>query len=93
LERLGGLKDQGFKLIAIEQTSNSVPIHSVTPLREKLCLILGNEVNGVHPDILGICHQVVEIPQVGIKKSLNVSVCAGIVMFYFQSGLDLPKNV
>jgi tRNA G18 (ribose-2'-O)-methylase SpoU len=92
LERLQTLKNQGYALIAVEQTVESVPIYSLTPEGGQICLILGNEVNGVDSAILEICDQVLEIPQVGIKKSLNVSVCAGIVMFYFNKSLDLPTN-
>ena len=48
---------------------------------EKWALILGNEVEGVQEDVVEICDQVVEIPQSGMKHSLNISVAAGIVFW------------
>jgi len=79
------MRAQGIELISVEQCADSVDIgHFSLEKDKKYCLIFGNEVDGVSPNILGISGKSIEIPQMGQKKSLNVSVCAGIVMFYFR---------
>ena len=50
---------------------------------EKFALVFGNEVNGVNQQVIDASNYVIEIPQFGTKHSLNVSVCAGIVMWEF----------
>jgi tRNA G18 (ribose-2'-O)-methylase SpoU len=50
---------------------------------ETFVLVFGNEVNGVNQDVIDQSTYVIEIPQFGTKHSLNVSVCAGIVMWEF----------
>ncbi len=52
---------------------------------QKIILVIGNEVDGVSPEILGLSDFVVEIPQMGEKESLNVSVATGIALFAFRS--------
>ena len=56
-------------------------IHSLKD--EKFALVFGNEVNGVNQQVIDASNYVIEIPQFGTKHSLNVSVCAGIVMWEF----------
>lgn len=92
VDRLLQLKSKGFKIFAVEQAQGSIPLNSVREAIGDCCLIFGNEVNGVAPAILELCDHIIEIPQMGMKKSLNVSVCAGIVMFYLNHGMDLPKD-
>jgi tRNA G18 (ribose-2'-O)-methylase SpoU len=48
---------------------------------ENILLILGNEVDGVDKDILSLCDEIAEIPMLGMKESLNVSVSAGIMLY------------
>ena len=79
---LGRLKDEGYKIIAAEQTHNSVSLQQMTIRnQEKIALVLGNEVGGVSDEALAFCDHVVEIPQFGAKHSLNISVAAGIVVW------------
>ena len=74
------LQAEGYTLVAIEQTAQSINLADyVYP--ERVCLILGNEVDGVSPSILEICAAHVELPMRGMKRSLNVSVTAGIVLY------------
>jgi tRNA G18 (ribose-2'-O)-methylase SpoU len=76
------LKSDGYFLIAIEQAEGSIPLGSFQLDKDKkYAVILGNEVDGVHQDILSICDACVEIPQFGTKHSFNVAVCAGIVLW------------
>lgn len=74
------LKEQGYLIMIIEQTTQSIPLHEFDPDPEKkYCLVFGNEVNGVGDEIMALADQAVEIPQAGTKHSLNISVCLGIV--------------
>lgn len=78
------LKNDGYKVIIIEQTTESIPLQTFTPAPgEKYCLVFGNEVNGVSEEVIAIGDLAIEIPQSGTKHSLNVSVCMGIVLWEF----------
>lgn len=78
------LKADGVAICSIEQTEKTTLLQDVAGLPEKrFALVLGNEVNGVDQDIIDLSDYIIEIPQFGTKHSLNVSVCAGIVMWEF----------
>ena len=84
LEAVEKLKQEGFKICAIEQTEETVKLQEVADLpNEKVALVFGNEVNGVAQEIIDLSDYVIEIPQFGTKHSLNVSVCAGIVIWEY----------
>ena len=74
------LKATGVTVVAIEQAESSVSLFDFVP-PENVAYIFGNEITGVTPDELALCDQIVEIPMLGEKESLNVSVTAGIVLF------------
>ena len=74
------LKDEGFHIIALEQTPDSKDLKSL-PKPGKFALIVGNEVTGVSQEALDLSDVVAEIPMLGEKKSLNVSVAAGVALF------------
>jgi len=82
------LKSQDFEIIGIEQTDSSVTLKSfkIDPSK-KYAIVLGNEVNGISDSALPHLDHVIEIEQFGTKHSLNVSACAGIVMFEFAKGM------
>jgi 23S rRNA (guanosine2251-2'-O)-methyltransferase len=66
----------------VEQVEGSIPLQQFKlNMDKKLLLIFGNEVEGVSPDVLAICDACIEIPQFGMKHSLNVSVAAGMVLW------------
>ena len=75
------LKVDGFQIVAVEQGLDSVrlPDFSLPP---KVAYILGNEVDGVSPEAMRLADTIVEIPMLGEKESLNVSVSAGIVFYH-----------
>jgi 23S rRNA (guanosine2251-2'-O)-methyltransferase len=74
------LKADGYTLVIIEQTSESVPLDKFIPQRTlKYCLVFGNEVNGVSEEVIKHGDIGLEIPQAGTKHSLNISVCVGII--------------
>lgn len=80
VEILTRIKSEGVHCYAIEQTNNSLDLASFQ-LPGKVALILGNEVSGVSQQLIDACDGAIEISQHGTKHSLNVAVCAGIVLF------------
>ncbi len=75
------LKKQGYYIVALEQTKNSVSIFKWKP-EFPLALIVGNEKTGVEKNLLKFCDMVVEIPMRGTKQSLNVSIAGGVAMYH-----------
>ncbi|KFF14251.1 RNA methyltransferase [Chryseobacterium soli] len=85
---ISDLKSQGYEIVGVEQTTNSQLITDFTIDKEKkYALILGNEVEGISDEALPNIDVFLEIPQLGTKHSLNVSVCGGIVMWEFAKAL------
>ncbi len=80
-EILEKLKNQGVTICGLEITENSMRYTDICKQDFPLCLILGNEVEGIDSDVLQFCDHVLEIPQYGTKHSLNVSVAAGIALY------------
>lgn len=81
-DALKALKEEGYKLYAVEQVHNSTPLqHMVFPPDQKIALVFGNEVSGVSDAALALCDGSLEIPQWGTKHSLNISVTVGIVLW------------
>ncbi len=76
------LRQDGFTIIVVEQTDQSVALQTFGPQTgQKICLVFGNEIHGVSDEVIQLADVAVEIPQAGTKHSLNVSVCAGIVVW------------
>lgn len=74
------LKEEGYRLFAVEQVEGSIPLQDFK-FEPKTAYIMGNEVEGVNEEALPYCEGAIELPQAGTKHSINVSVCAGIVMW------------
>jgi len=76
------LKNRGYKVYAVEQTEGSTSLEkfTVNP-EEKMAVVFGNEVEGVNDEVLQLVDGSIEIPQSGMKHSLNISVAAGIVLW------------
>ena len=72
---------EGFEVIALEQAAGSVDYKNVELKSDKFLVVLGNEVEGVSPELMKLTDIVAEIPMRGEKESLNVSVSAGIFLF------------
>jgi tRNA G18 (ribose-2'-O)-methylase SpoU len=82
LEAIASLKEDGVKVWAVEQVEDSVFLQDFMPVQnQKYALIFGNEVKGVSQEAIKICDGTIEIPQLGTKHSLNISVSAGIVVW------------
>ncbi len=79
---LKNLQTQGVKILAIEQAEGSVMLQNfAVESGVRYALVFGNEVKGVQQEVVNLADAVVEIPQLGTKHSLNVSVSAGIVLW------------
>lgn len=73
-------REQGYQIAAIEQTTEGEQLQDFR-FEKPLALILGNEVKGVSPEMLALSDTSIEVPQWGTKHSLNVSVCAGVLLW------------
>lgn len=79
---IASLKDHGWTILAVEQAVGSIPLHTYSlTFNQPLALVLGNELHGVDQEILDLCDACIEIPQWGMKHSLNVSVATGILLW------------
>jgi 23S rRNA (guanosine2251-2'-O)-methyltransferase len=93
LEVINLLKTDGVKVLAIEQVENALMLQDFEPDTDtKYALIFGNEVKGVAQEAVSMCDGVIEIPQLGTKHSLNISVSAGIVVWDVFRKLQYPKD-
>lgn len=76
------LKQNTTEVYAIEQASNSIMLDEFHPKKKvKTAVIFGNEVQGVQQEAIDLCDGVIEIPQIGTKHSLNISVSNGVVLW------------
>jgi 23S rRNA (guanosine2251-2'-O)-methyltransferase len=82
LEAVRSLKTAGYQIVGVEQVSGSIPLQDFKlTAGKKMVLIFGNEVEGVSEEVLINCDSCIEIPQFGMKHSLNISVAAGMVLW------------
>ena len=82
LEVIENLKKEKVSVFAIEQVENSLFLNDFeVEANKKYALVFGNEVFGVNQEAIKICDGTIEIPQLGTKHSLNISVSAGIVVW------------
>jgi len=82
LEAVKGMKQSGYIVVAAEHTNQSIHLNKfIFDSKKKYCIIFGHEVTGVQDDVLSECDAVIEIPQFGVKNSLNISVSVGIVIW------------
>lgn len=82
------LKEEGYTVLSVEQTVNSIMLDKFKPeTGRKYALVFGNEVDGVQQEVVDASDGVLEIPQYGTKHSLNSSVSAGIVLWHIASAL------
>ena len=81
-EAVSALREAGYRVFAVEQTAESVVLQAFSgEYNGPLAVVFGNEVDGVSDDALALCDGAIEIPQWGMKHSLNISVAAGIVLW------------
>jgi 23S rRNA (guanosine2251-2'-O)-methyltransferase len=76
------LKEEKVKILAVEQAENSTKLNTFFPKKdEKYAIVMGNEVKGVQQEVVNVSDICLEIPQLGTKHSLNISVTTGIVLW------------
>lgn len=82
ISSLQSLQESGYNLLPVEQTDSSIPLEQADLIEKfPLALIFGNEMRGIEKEVLAMCTSSLEIPQHGIKHSLNVATTAGIVIW------------
>lgn len=82
LQAIEELKREGYSIIAIEQTSDSISLPDFSIKKDQqYAIIFGNEIHGVEQDVIYRCDHSIEIPQYGTKHSFNISVSVGIVLW------------
>jgi tRNA G18 (ribose-2'-O)-methylase SpoU len=87
VEAVQQLKESGYRVFAIEQVQNSIPLHQFDmEANAPVAVVFGNEVTGVDEEVIKLCDGSIEIPQLGMKHSLNISVAAGIVLWELVRG-------
>jgi len=85
LDAIARLKAEGYTVVSVEQTVDSVKMDTFVPDSDKkYALVFGNEVAGVDQSVVDASDFSLEIPQYGTKHSLNVSVTVGIVLWHFH---------
>ena len=81
------LQQEGYEVWAVEQVKGSVMLHELDiRTDDRLAIVFGNEVDGVQADVIALCKGCIEIPQLGMKHSLNISVAAGVVLWELCRG-------
>lgn len=81
-EAIKALKENGYKVYAVEQAINSLMLQKIQfESNEKIAVIFGNEVTGVEQETILQCDGCIEIPQLGMKHSLNIATAAGVVLW------------
>jgi 23S rRNA (guanosine2251-2'-O)-methyltransferase len=81
LEAVRQLKQAGHKVCCLELTDSTIPYYNVSRNDFPVCLVIGNEITGVSKEVIAECDAALEIPQYGIKQSLNVAVAYGVAIF------------
>lgn len=78
------LRDEGYEVLAVEQVEGAAMLDAFCPEPgRRYALVFGNEVEGVAQEVVDLCHGALEIPQFGVKHSINVAVSGGVVLWRF----------
>ena len=76
------LREEGYKVYAVEQVKDSISLEKISFTADsKIAMVFGNEVNGVEQETINCCDGCIEIPQLGMKHSLNIATAAGVVLW------------
>lgn len=87
------VKALGYKVCAIEQAENSENLFNFKAAKnDKIAIVLGNEVYGVQQNVVDACDAIIELDQYGTKHSLNIAVCAGIVIYDIFNKVSPLRN-
>lgn len=89
VEAIQQLKTSSYEIIAVEQTDSSIPLNKFSVSSEKkYALVFGHEMNGISEEVIQLSNASIEVPQYGTKHSLNIAVCAGIVVWELVNRLN-----
>ncbi len=81
-EAIADLRENGYNVYAVEQTVGSFKLNAIGfEMEEKIAIIFGNEKAGVEQSTIALCDGCIEIPQLGMKHSLNIATAAGVVLW------------
>ena len=90
LQAIEALQADGYEVYSVEQAHGSTMLQNFTPINnKKYAVVLGNEVKGVHQEVIDASDGCLEIPQFGTKHSMNVSVTGGIIIWHFAKNIIL----
>ena len=81
VDAIAELKQNNYTIYAVEQTEGSISLETFEATEKPIAVVFGNEVEGVSDDVLQLVDGCIQIPQLGMKHSLNISVAAGIVLW------------
>jgi tRNA G18 (ribose-2'-O)-methylase SpoU len=81
LDAAHSLKKEGVRICVLEQTTDSIPYYRIQKKDFPLCLVVGNEITGISPEVVDAADLAIEIPMFGTKQSLNAAVAYGIALF------------
>lgn len=90
IDVLKQVKGQGYEIVFLEQIEQSISYEQYVPAKP-VCLVLGNEVEGISEDVLSFCDRAIEIDMNGLKNSLNVSVAFGVIAFHLRNVFNKNK--
>ncbi|MFO0743889.1 MAG: TrmH family RNA methyltransferase [Candidatus Paceibacterota bacterium] len=81
LDLIKELKKVNFEIIALEQDERSTDYKSLKTENENIAVIIGSETDGVQKEVLDLCDKITEIPMLGLKESLNVTIAYAILVY------------
>ena len=91
IDAVNCLKEEGYKIIGIEQAEGSVSLNKFRiEAGNRYALIFGHEINGVGQEVLNNCDSCIEIPQFGTKHSFNIAISVGIVLWEVNKQIPQP---
>ena len=83
IEAITDLKVSGYNVYAIEQAQGSTHLQQINYAGDKIAVVFGNEVTGIEQETIHACDGCIEIPQFGMKHSLNIATAVGVVLWEF----------
>ena len=78
---VAAIRKEGAKLCVLEHTTKSIPYYDIRKSDFPICLVVGNEITGISPEVVAAADLAIEIPMYGMKQSLNAAVAYGIALF------------
>ncbi|MCH5721206.1 TrmH family RNA methyltransferase [Niabella hibiscisoli] len=93
-DAIADLRERNYRVYAIEQVENSTYLHDlIWTTDEPIAIVFGNEVTGVEQTTIALCDGCIEIPQLGMKHSLNIATAAGVVLWELVSRIIKKKQM